>query len=85
MIEIARAIRSGLGEVARKVSSRELPNWVAKLVALFDPTAWQIVSELGREVRIDNTITRETLHVTFIPATEAAAAMARSLIDLDVV
>ncbi|MDH4282873.1 MAG: aldehyde reductase [Myxococcales bacterium] len=85
MIEIARAIHSGLGEVARKVPSRELPNWVVKLVALFDPTARQIVPELGREVRFDNTLTRETLDVTFIPATEAAVAMARSLIDLNVV
>jgi len=34
---------------------------------------------------VDNTLTRETLQMTFRPATDAAAAMAQSLIDLKVV
>jgi dihydroflavonol-4-reductase len=85
MIDIANAIRSQLGEAARKVPSRELPNWMVKLVALFDPTARTIVPELGREVRVDNTLTRDALQMKFIPAADAAAAMARSLIELKVV
>jgi len=85
MIDIARAIRSQLGEAARKVPSRVLPDWAVKLVGFFDPTARQIIPELGREVRIDNTLTRDALPMTFIPATDAAAAMARSLIALKVV
>ena len=85
MIDIARAIRSQLGELARKVPSRELPDWMVKLVALFDPTARQIIPELGREVRVDNMLTRDALQMTFIPAADAAAAMARSLIELKVV
>jgi dihydroflavonol-4-reductase len=74
-----------LGKAARKVPSRVLPDWVVKLVGLFDPAARQFVPELGREVRMDNTLTREALPMTFIPAGEAAAAMARSLIELKVV
>lgn len=62
-----------------------LPDWMVKLVALFDPTARQIIPELGREVRVDNTLTRDALQMTFIPAADAAAAMARSLIELKVV
>ena len=85
MIDIARAIRSQLGEAARKVPSRVLPDWAMKLVGFFDPIARQIIPELGREVRVDNTLTREALPMTFIPAGEAAAAMARSLIELKVV
>jgi dihydroflavonol-4-reductase len=85
MIDIARAIKSELGKAARKVPSRVLPDWVVKLVGLFDPAARQFVPELGREVRMDNTLTREALPMTFIPAGEAAAAMARSLIELKVV
>ena len=85
MIDVARAIRSQLGEVARKVPSRALPNWIVKFVALFDPTARQIVPELRREVRVDNTLTRDALQMTFIPAADAAVAMARSLIELKVV
>ena len=85
MIDMASAIRSQLGEAARKVPTHVLPNWAVKLVALFDPTARTIVPELGREVRMDNTLTRDALQMTFIPAADAAAAMARSLIDLKVV
>lgn len=85
MIDIANAIRSRLGEAARKVPSRELPNWMVKLVALFDPPARTIVPLLGQEVRVDNTLTRDALQMTFIPAAEAAAATARSLIELKVV
>jgi excisionase family DNA binding protein len=33
----------------------------------------------------DNTLTRDALQMTFIPAADAAAAMARSLIELKVV
>ncbi len=47
--------------------------------------ARQIVPELGRELHVDTTLTRETLHMTFMPATDAAAAMAQSLIELKVV
>jgi len=85
MVEIAKAIKSQLGDAGRKVPSRELPDWVVKLVGLFDPKARQIVPELGREVHVDTTLTRETLQTTFIPATDAAAAMAQSLIELKVV
>jgi len=85
MVEIAKAIRLQLGDAGRRVPSRELPDWVVKLVGLFDPKARQIVPELGREVHVDNTLTRETLQITFIPATGAAAAMAQSLIELKVV
>ncbi len=85
MLEIAQAIRADLGDSAKKVPSRALPNFMVKLVGVFDPTARQLRPELGREVRVDNRATREALQMSFIPAKQAAAAMARSLIDLGVV
>ena len=83
MIDIARAIRASLGEVARKVPSRVLPDWAVKLAGIFDPTARLAVPELGKELKVDTTLTRRTLGITFIPAPEAAAAMAKSLVDLN--
>ena len=83
MSEIAGAIKAQLGVEARKVSARELPNWVVKLVGVFDPTARQIIPELGRALRVDDTLTRTTLDMTYIPMADAAAAMARSLLALD--
>ena len=82
LVDVARAIRAELGPVARKVPSRELPDWAVRMAALFDPTVRQIVHELGRDVQVDNTLTRRVLGTSFVPATAAAATMARSLVDL---
>jgi nucleoside-diphosphate-sugar epimerase len=85
LIEVSHAIRERLGPAARKSPSRELPDWVVKLVAVFDPTVRQAVPELGRELRVDTSLTRRTLGMEFIPAPDAAAAMAASLVDLGLV
>jgi dihydroflavonol-4-reductase len=82
MVEIAGAIRASLGETARKAPSRVLPDWVVRLAGLFDPTARLAVPELGKELRVDTSLTQRTLGIDFIPAPDAAAAMARSLVDL---
>jgi dihydroflavonol-4-reductase len=82
MIEIAAAIRATLGDAARKVPSRVLPDWVIRLVGLFDAAARQAIPELGKDIDVDTSLTRRTLGLTFIPAEEAAGAMAKSLVEL---
>lgn len=83
MIEIAAAIRVALGDAARKVPSRVLPDWVIRLVAIFDATARQAIPELGKDIAVDTSLTRRTLGLDFVPAEDAAAAMARSLVELE--
>jgi dihydroflavonol-4-reductase len=85
MIEISRAIRERLGDAARKAPTRVLPDWVMKLAAVFDPVARQAIPELGKALKVDTSLTRRTLGITFIPAPDAAAAMAKSLVDLKLV
>jgi dihydroflavonol-4-reductase len=85
MIDIARAIRAKLGDAARKVPDRVLPDWVIRIVALFDPTARQAIPELGKALHVDNALTRKTLGMEFIPARDAAIAMAQSLLELKLV
>lgn len=82
MIDIARAIRESLGEAGRKAPTRVLPDWAVKLAGLFDPTARLAIPELGKDLNVDTSLTRRALGITFIPASEAAAAMAKSLVDL---
>lgn len=84
-LDIARPIRDKLGRAARKVPSRELPDFMIRLVALFDPTARTILHELGVPLRLDNSRTRRVLKMDFIPVTESAPAMAASLIQLGLV
>lgn len=85
LIDIARAIRQSLGTTARKVPTRVLPDWAVKLAGIFDPAARLAVPDLGREFRVDTALTRRTLGMEFIPAPEAAAAMAKSLVELQLV
>jgi dihydroflavonol-4-reductase len=84
-LQIASALRERLGPAARRVPTRELPDWAVRLAAIFDPAARLAVPELGKHIRVDNSLTRRALGIEFIPAPEAAAAMARSLVDLKLV
>jgi dihydroflavonol-4-reductase len=82
MLDIARAIKASLGEVARKVPTRPMPDWVLRLVAIFDPVARQAVHDLGRWYGFDSSQTRRVLSMDFIPASKAASDMAQSLVRL---
>ena len=82
LVEIGRALREQLGEAGRKAPTRELPDWVIRLFGLFDAGARLAVPDLGKVLRVDTTLTRRTLGIEFIPARDAAVAMARSLIEL---
>ncbi len=82
LVDISQAIKTGLGDAAHKAPTRQLPDSMVRIVALFDAEARSIVSELGREVRFDNSRTRTALGIEFIPAKDAAVATARSLVEL---
>ncbi|MFM7029002.1 MAG: NAD-dependent epimerase/dehydratase family protein [Chakrabartia sp.] len=47
MRDVAAILRDGLGADARKVPTRGLPDFLMKIVALFDPVVKQVVGELG--------------------------------------
>jgi dihydroflavonol-4-reductase len=83
--DLMRPIKDSLGERARKVPTRELPDFMIKMVALFDPTTRPIVPDLGIDFRIDNSATRRMLGIDFRPHTESAPAMAESLLRLGLV
>ena len=76
-LDMMRPIKARLGEAARKVPSGELPNFLVKLIGIFDPAARSIVPELGYYPRFDNSRTRKALCIDhLLPVTEAAPAMA---------
>jgi len=85
LIEIADAIRKDLGSVARRVPRRELPDWLVRVVAVFDQAARLAVPDLGKVFAVDTSATRRRLGMDFIAPGEAAAAMARSLVELRLV
>ena len=84
-IEMMRPIKTRLGRSARKVPSFEMPNFLVRLVGVFDAAARGVVPELGYQAKVDNSRTRKALGMEFIPVTESAPAIAQSLVDLDLV
>ena len=85
MMDVAQALRKGLGAKARKAPKFELPNLMVKLVGLFDAGARSVVSELGLDRTVDNSKTREALGMDFIPVDEAVVASGKSLIEFKLV
>lgn len=85
MIEIARILRQQLGEDARKVPTRTLPDLLVRLAALFDPLAKAVVGELGSVRNLDASHARSVLGWVARPALESIADTARSLIELRIV
>ncbi len=45
--ELGRMLKEDLGERARKVPTRVLPDWLVRLVGRFDPGVGQLATELG--------------------------------------
>ena len=80
--DIARVLKRRLGVQARRVPTRELPNWLVRLVAVADPTVRQIVPELGKVKNATNEKARHMLGWTPRSSEEAIVATGESLLRL---
>jgi nucleoside-diphosphate-sugar epimerase len=48
ILGIAKVLKDRMGEAAKRVPTRELPDWLVRLAALRDPAVKQILPELGK-------------------------------------
>ena len=80
--EMARVLKARLGEAARRVPTRELPDWLVKLVAMFDPTVRQIVPDLGKYKNASADKARRLLGWSPRSNEQALVATAESLLRL---
>jgi nucleoside-diphosphate-sugar epimerase len=80
--EIARTLKARMGNAARRVPTRVLPDWVVRLAALFDPAVGQLVPELGKFKNATNERARRALGWAPRSKEEALAATAESLVRL---
>lgn len=48
MYDVAMILKKRMGDKARKVPTRRLPDWLLRIAALFDSTIGLIIPELGR-------------------------------------
>jgi dihydroflavonol-4-reductase len=80
--QIALVLKRRLGNAARRVPTRVLPDWLVRLVSLADPTVAQFIPELGKIKHATNAKARELLDWTPRSNEEAIVATAESLLQL---
>lgn len=85
MNEIALLLKSRLGEKAKRVPKRVLPDWLVRIIALFDPAIALVAPELGKTKRASNEKAKKLLGWTPIKPEDAIIATAESLIELGLV
>lgn len=85
MFEMASILRAGMGEKAAKARFRELPDWLVKLVAIFNPLAREAVPRLGIKGEASNAKARDVLGWKFRSNEESIVASGESLIRLGIV
>jgi dihydroflavonol-4-reductase len=83
--EISAILAKHFPQFRRKLPTRELPHFVVRLIALFDPTLRALVPDLGEIKKASNEKAKRLLGFRFRSAEEAIVAMAQSLIDLGLV
>ena len=78
--EIASVLKSRMGQYARRVPLRVLPNWLVRLAALKDPAVKQILPELGTIKNATSEKARRVLGWYPRPREEALISTAESLV-----
>ncbi len=83
--EIALALHERMGSAARRVPTRELPDWLVRIAGLFDPAVRNTLGELGHRKRMTGAKARRVLGWAPRSSEDAVAASAESLIRLGLV
>ncbi|TQM43868.1 NAD-dependent epimerase/dehydratase family protein [Pseudonocardia cypriaca] len=80
--DMARTLRDGLGDAARKVPTRTIPDWVVRIVALFDVKLRLSLSMLGTPRDATSAKAQRVLGWAPRSPEEAVLATARSILAL---
>ncbi len=80
--EVARMLKARMGKAAARVPTRLLPNWLLRVLALFDRSVALVVPELGKVREVSNDKARRVLGWTPRSNEEAIVASAQSLLAL---
>lgn len=83
--EVARVLRDRLGEVARRVPTRTLPDWVVRVAAFVDPSLREVSRRLGNHREVSNAKAKRMLGWAPRSNEELLVATAESLVDLGLV
>lgn len=82
IVDIARVLKERMGTAARRVPTRQLPNWLVRIASWRDPVVKQIVPELGKTKNATGDKARRLLGWSPRSREEAIIATAESLLQL---
>ena len=85
MLDIAKVLKARLGGAAKKVPTRQLPNWLVRFVALFDPGMRQLLPLLGNIRNATSAKAERVLGWKPRPRDDAIVATAESLVKFGIV
>lgn len=85
MLGIAKVLKDNMGAAARRVPTRELPNWMVRLASLRDSAIKQILPELGKHKNATNEKARRVLGWSPRTNEESILATGESLVQLGLV
>jgi dihydroflavonol-4-reductase len=79
LIDVAMILKKRLGAIARRVPTREIPDWLVRLLANFIPDLRLIALELGNVRNLTNAKAKRILNWTPRPNEDCIVATAESL------
>ncbi len=82
ILDIAKVLKARLGASARRVPTRQLPDWLVRLASLLDPAVKQILPELGKRKNATSEKARRLLGWAPRSNEESIVATAESLARL---
>jgi nucleoside-diphosphate-sugar epimerase len=82
MLDIAKVLKSRMAASAKRVPTRQVPNWMVRLASLRDPAVRQILPELGKTRNATSEKARRLLGWAPRSNEEAIVATAESLVRL---
>ncbi len=85
MLEVAQILKRNLGDDAIKVLLKEVPNWVIRVAALFNPSLRMIATLLGKYAEASSEKAQRILNWSPVTNEEAIVATAKSLLQLGLI
>jgi nucleoside-diphosphate-sugar epimerase len=82
IVEIGRMLKRRMGVAARRVPTRELPDWVVRLASLLDPAVKQVLPELGKRKNATSEKAQRVLGWRPRSVEDSVVATAESLVRL---